>query len=50
MEARSVILIELIADWFNQGKTMTIEDFDNLMTEAQREFDKEDMEDDDWGV
>jgi len=32
--------MELIMNWFNQGRVMTVEDFDGLMTESQQETDK----------
>jgi hypothetical protein len=34
---RLQLLMELIMDWFNQGRVMTIDDFDNIMTDAQME-------------
>ena len=37
---RLQLLMELIMNWFNQGRVMTIEDFDGLMTESQQETDK----------
>ena len=32
--------MELIMNWFNQGRVMTIDDFDNIMTDAQMEADR----------
>ena len=37
---RLQLLMELIMNWFNQGRVMTIDDFDNIMTDAQMEADR----------
>jgi hypothetical protein len=37
---RLQLLMEIVMNWFEEGRVMTVHDFDGLMLEAQREADE----------